>query len=109
MLFDKAFIYMGNVQPDMTNTETLDFIVDGTSHNITRCEFGAFIKTQHKAFTIRQTQISAFTTHCFSNEERTCLWMIQAGRMELVKFHICDPAADTISHVNTITRSNSQI
>src|SRR5690606_39522660 len=102
MILDKAFIFMGNVQPDMTNTETLDFIVDGTCHNITWCEFGALVKTQHKAFAIGQAQISAFATHCFSNQERTCLWMIEAGRMELVKFHIGDPAARSEEHTSEL-------
>ena len=36
-------------------------------NNIARRKFSALIKTQHKAFAVRQAQISAFTAHGFGN------------------------------------------
>src|SRR5690606_38706094 len=106
MFSNKAFILMGNIQPDMPNTQALNFIVDCACDNIAWCKFGALVKTQHKAFAIGQTQISPFAAHCFSDQEGARLWMIEAGRMELVKFPVSHPAVGTIGHGNAVTRGN---
>src|SRR5690606_9316746 len=74
MFSNKAFILMGNIQPDMPNTQALNFIVDCACDNIAWCKFGALVKTQHNASDNGHKQITHFASNGGSDREGASTW-----------------------------------
>jgi len=83
--------------------------INGTRHNVTRRQFGAFIVLWHEARAVRQHQNAALASHRFGNQKRLGMRVIQAGGMELDELHIRHAAAGAPTHRNTVAGGNIRI
>lgn len=93
----------------MISTQPFHFVVDGAGHDIPGRELASIIEAIHKAGAVRKLQHTAFTPHCLGNQERLGMWVVQARGVELVEFHIADPAAGAPGHGYTVSRSSVRV
>ena len=84
-------------------------MVNGTCDDVARCQVATLIKALHERSTVRQQQAPALTTHRLGDQKGFCLGMVQAGRMELVEFHVGDTAAGAPGHGDAVTTGGVRI
>ncbi len=105
VLFDKVSRFVADIEEQAVGTDAFHLMVDGAGDDIPWCQFGAFIEALHKALAVGQQQLATFAAHRFGNQERLGLRVIQAGRVELVEFHIGDAATGAPGHGDAIAGS----
>ena len=93
MGLQKAALPVTDVEVDTIESQTLHFMINGAGHDIPWGKVTPGVEAGHKRFPIRQLQCGALTAQCFGDQEGFRLGVVQAGGVELVKFHIRHPAA----------------
>ena len=58
----------------------------------------------HETSPVPQPQETAFAAHCFGDQERLGIRVVQAGGVELDELHVLDPAAGAPGHGDAVAR-----
>ena len=77
-------------------------MVDGAGNDVPRCKLRALVEALHEALAVGQAQHGALAAQCLGDQEGLGFGMIQAGGVELVEFHVADPAAGSPAHGDAV-------
>ena len=107
MMFGLLRIFVRYIQTHMIDGMDLHLIIDGTCHDITRCQTQTRVVFLHELFAVRQSQNTSVPAHGFGDEvSRMRLFGIeQTRRVELHELHIFDQSFGTIDHRDTVSGS----
>ena len=104
-------VFMGDVETDMVDAMNLHLLIDGTRHDVTRCQRKAFVVFLHKLLAIRQLQDTAIATHGLGDEVggMRLLRVMKHRGMELHKLHVCHRTLGAIDHGDAVASSDDRI
>ena len=97
---------MRHIEEYRVGTRTLEFIVDGTSHNVTRSKRRKGMIVIHELGAASEPELAAFAAKCFRDQERLCMRMVEHRWVKLHELHVGDLRADAIGHRHSVTRRN---
>ena len=104
-------ILMCQVKTYMVKSVNFHLMVNCPCNYIARSKGKTFIILLHELLTIRQSQHTAISTHCLSNQKRRMgfRWIIKDCGMELYELHILYSSLGSIDHCDAIASSNHRI
>ena len=103
-------VFVRHVQIDMVVTPVLHLGIDGTCHDVARCQRQTFIVLLHEFLAVQRAKYAAIAAHRFRNQERrTVAWMEERRGMELHELHVLDGTFGAIDHRDTVARRHQRI
>ena len=104
-------ILMGDVETDMIQTVDLHLLINGTCHDVTRCQRQTLIVFLHKLLTVGQFEDTAVAAHRLGDEVGGMgLFRIMEYRgMELHELHVGYRSLGTIHHGDAVASGNHGI
>ena|SRR5690554_1808955 len=103
-------ILMGHVQIHVLFTPLLHLRVNGTGHDITRCQRTSLVVFMHKLFPIQRFEFPPVSSHRFGDQERRpCSGMIECRGVELHELHPFHFSFCTCYHSNPVTCRHSRV
>ena len=102
MLADEIAAKMGEIEQHMFQPQPLHFGIDGARHHIARRQFQPIVVSLHEAAAVGQFQLAAFAARRFGDQEIAHFGVKQAGWVELVEFHVGNPAAGAPGHGDAV-------
>ena len=95
---------MRDIEQDVAEPQPLHFGVDGACHHVARRQLEPVVIAVHEARAVGQFQMAAFAARRLGDQEILDLRVEQAGRVELVEFHVRNPATGAPCHGDAVAR-----
>lgn len=104
VLEDEVLTEMADVEKNVAVAALLEFQVNRPRHDVARCQRSERVVLLHEISPLAILQNPALAAHCFGDEERLGLRVVQARGMELHKLKIGDFAPSTPANGHAIAR-----
>jgi hypothetical protein len=106
MAGDEGRVAVADVKVNIVETEPLQLMVDRAGDDVARRQLRATVEIRHEAVAgTRQLQLPALPSHRLRDQEVLDLRIVQAGRVELVEFHVRHPASGPPRHGDAVARA----